>query len=304
MRILVTGAGGFVGRHLCRELLSHGHTVFGMDTEKSTADIPITQGDIRSEGDCLNAIESCSPDACIHLAGIAFVPLGWSNPQLVYSVNLQGTVQLLDTFRKAAPEARILVVSSGEIYGTQPSDTPLTESAPLRPENIYACSKAAADTTALLYAAHHNQAVMTARPDNHSGPGQPTSFVVPSFARQLSDISKGHHAPTMAVGNLESSRAFCDVRDVCTAYRLIIEKGTAGKAYNIASEQHVKIRTLLEKLCSIAGVQPEIKVHSDFFRPTDSRPALSTRQLRSELNWAPSFSLDATLRDIYSSLDD
>ena len=302
MQVLLTGASGFVGGHVARELNDAGHTVHRLDQVQSPeSDVDFTV-DIRKADEMEQVITALTPDACIHLAGIAFVPTGWINPELVMSVNLGGTVNLLEACRKHSPETRILVISSSEVYGREPSNTPLLESAPLAPANPYAVSKMGADLTTLLYARRYDMTVMTARPDNHIGPGQSTDFVAPAFAAQLVDMALGRAKKKMHVGNLESERDFMDVRDVARAYRLLVEGGTSGHAYNIASGRPVKIQKLLDGLCEIAGVAPEVEIDPKRYRPADSLPALNTTAIRDDVGWQPEWKLTDTLRDIYNNI--
>jgi len=304
MQVLVTGAQGFAGQHLITELLQAGHTPYGFDLQPS-AILPESRfftGDLCDPEGMLQLIRTIQPDACIHLGGIAFVPVGWSDPQLVFSVNLIGTVNLLEAIRSVSPATRTLIVSSAEVYGREPCNELLPEDTPLAPANPYAASKMGADLTALLYARRYDMPIMTARPANHIGPRQSTSFVASSFAHQLAQIALQDKPPLMTVGNLDSERDFTDVRDIVHAYRLIIEKGQAGTAYNISSETPVTIRTILDQLCRIAGITPDIKVDQARWRPADSLPLLGTQRLRSHTHWAPRISLAQTLQDIYQDI--
>lgn len=300
MRVLVTGAAGFAGRHLTAELKGAGHDPLLSDAQ---AGIPgIVPADLRDPKALCALVRDAKPDACVHLGGIAFVPAGWENPELVINVNLLGTVHLLEAFRLHASSARLLIVSSSEVYGRMPAKTPLTEDAPFAPSNPYAVAKAGADLTALLYAKRYGMPVMTARPDNHTGPGQSPQFVATAFARQLLDIKTGKAPPQIKVGNLDSVRNFTDVRDIARAYRLIIEKGQPGCAYNISSGTAAKISSILEILIDIAGIRPEVVVDPARYRPADALPALDTSRLREHTGWAPKTPLHTTLTDIFTSL--
>jgi len=301
MRILVTGANGFVGRHLTRHLSESGHTPLYYDIQK-TEDAPedtCFTGDLRDAADLSQLIAKQKPDACIHLGGIAFVPMGWQDPQLVYNVNLVGTINLLEAFRKHAPEARILTVSTGEIYGRKARKKPLKEGDRMVPANPYAMAKMAADLHALLAAERYNMHIMTARPDNHTGPGQSEQFVTASFAAQIAAIAQGRQKPLMRVGNLDNMRNFTDVRDVARAYLMLIEKGSPAKAYNIASGHPARIQKVLEQLAQIAGVTPQIEIDPARYRPTDYLPTLDTTRIRKTIGWQPEIPLDQTLKDIY-----
>jgi len=303
MRILVTGAGGFVGRHLVRELAINGHETFAFDVKFST---PVDKaidafiGDLRDSETVRRIVASVKPEACIHLGAISFVPAGKTDPELMFSVNVIGTVNVLEALRKHSAGSRILVISSAQVYGSTGSVRAVSENKPIAPVSMYAISKATADLTTLAYARQFNMHTMTARPNNHTGPGQSARFAVPSFARQVKAIARGESEPVIKVGNLESERYFIDVRDVARAYRLLIEKGRPGEAYNISSQNRIKIGTLLDNICSLAGIKPQYIVDPEKFRPTDSSPILDISKLQNVTGWKPEIDLFKTLRDILS----
>ncbi len=295
MRILITGSQGFVGRHLVQELAEAGHEIVSLDIQPPADHVC----DLCDAAGLRAILRSTRPDGCIHLAGLAFVPLGWEEPARMIQVNLTGTVHLLEACRHESPATRLLVVSSATAYGPLAGKAQVTEEAPLRPTDIYGISKMAADLTTLRYAAHHGLAFMTARPINHIGPGQSPNFVVASFAHQLKEIAAGRAAPHMSVGNLESMRDFVDVRDVVRAYRLLLEKGQAGEAYNIATGNLVKIGDMLGKLMDVAGVHPAVAVNPELYRPKDSSPRMDIAKIKAATGWEPRIPLEQTLRDIY-----
>ena len=305
MKVLVTGGNGFVGRHLIQYLSQCRHTPIAFDLPAAPGASPagtFVPGDICDSACLERVIGETQPDACVHLGGIAFVPIGWQAPQRVYQVNLLGTVNLLEAFRKIKPDARIVVVSSGEIYGRYQAELPMRENDLMLPANPYAISKQAADRHALICAEHYRQPVICARPDNHTGPGQSDLFVTASFARQLAEIALKKKPPRMLVGNLDNMRNFTDVRDVARAYLMLLEKGVAGQAYNIASGFPQRVRSVLDALCDIAGVHPDIEVDPARYRPTDCLPTLDTTRIRREIGWFPEIPLATTLRDIYEHM--
>lgn len=304
MKILVTGANGFVGQHMVQLLQERGHTpiLFDLNLPPKPTTAMAYAGDVCDIGCLERLIAESQPDGCIHLGGIAFVPIGWQNPQLIYQVNLIGTVNLLETLRKIRPKAKVIVVSSGEIYGRYQAELPMREDDLMLPANPYAIAKQAADRHALVCAEHYKQPALCARPDNHTGPGQSDLFVTASFARQLAEISLNKKAPRMLVGNLENMRNFTDVRDVTRAYLMLLEKGVPGQAYNIASGSPQHIQFVLDALCEIAGVHPEIEVDPARYRPTDCLPTLDTARIRREIGWFPEIPIETTLRDIYEDM--
>jgi len=304
MRVLVTGAQGFVGRHMVPELARAGHTPLCLvrpgnpDADGQT----VFECDIRDPQQLQSQVAQLNPDGCVHLAGIAFVPLGWTEPEQVFLVNLLGTLHLLEACRTAAPGARVLIVTSSEVYGRSPSPQPLSEEAPLEPSNLYGVSKVGADLSALLYARRHGLHIMTARPHNHIGPGQSSQFVTYAFAEQIARIARGASENVIRVGNIDCRRDFTDVRDVARAYRLLLERGRAGEAYNVASGQVTRVRRILDELCALAEVSPKIEVEERRFRPSDDPPQLDVTKLRSHVDWAPQIPLGQTLRDVYADV--
>ena len=300
MKILVTGCNGFVGRHASAALKQAGHTIVGSDiTGLPDAPDPCLPLDVRDLEAIVRTLETVQPEAILHLGGIAFVPLGWTQPQLIFSVNTIGTLNLLDAVRRHAPATRVLVVTSAEVYGSQPAPAPLTEAAPYQPDNIYGVAKAAADHSALLYAARHGLAVMVARPSNHIGAGQSRDFVSSACAEQLAAIAAGA-PPLLRVGNLDHHRDFTDVRDVVHAYRLLLENGRPGNAYNLASGRMTPVRTILDTLCDLAQVRPQIEIDPALFRPNEVRPSYDTSRIRAHVGWQPEIPLRQTLESIYA----
>lgn len=297
MPILVTGANGFVGRAMCAELAHAGHRVLAHDLHAAEG---VYGCDLRDRRAVAAMVQALQPEGCVHLAGMAFVPHCVADPSEAFSINVLGTIHLLEALRQAVPDARVLVVSSASVYGKSIGAQLLSEEAPLAPCDPYAASKAAADLSALALARHFGSTLMTARPVNHVGPGQAHGYVLAAFVRQLRTLAASQAKPIMRVGNLESQRDFLDVRDVVRAYRLLLEKGRGGAAYNIASGRLRRMGEYLEQLSRIAGLAPEIQVDPQLYRPTDASPLLDTTRLREETGWAPEISMDAMLRNLWA----
>ena len=301
MRVLVTGAGGFVGRHLICDLIKNGHEVIAFDVDFPDLIDGISEhvaGNILDAESLKKVVSSTKPDSCVHLAAISFAPAAKDNAQLMFSVNVVGTLNLLEAFRKNAPSARILTISTAHVYAGITSKDPIKEDDSFAPLGLYAISKAAADKATLEYSRLHNMHTMTARPNNHIGPGQSPVFVIASFAEQLKKMAGGSLKGSIHVGNMESMRDFSDVRDVVSAYRLLLEKGKPGRAYNISSGNMLSIRAVFDELCNLARVWPDVVVDKERYRPTDSSPLLELGRIRQDTGWKPGTPLSQTLGDI------
>lgn len=301
MRILVTGAAGFAGRHACKELTTHGHTVIAGDIgECPDAAIPCDtyiRLNVCDAQQCCTVVSQYEPEACLHIAGVAFVPNAEASSTRVFEVNTLGTLHILDAALKERSGMRVVVVSSSEVYGvngTGGAGRILTEESPLRPRNLYGISKASADQCALVYAKIHNLDVLTARPTNHTGPGQRPPFVVPAIIeriRALREVGEG----VIKVGNLDSQRRFLDVRDVARAYRLLLEKGRQGEAYNISTAQSLRIGALVDILSEKLEVNVKTEVDAGLYRPTDATAALDLTKIQRDCGWLARYELADTL---------
>jgi GDP-4-dehydro-6-deoxy-D-mannose reductase len=300
MRTLVTGAAGFAGRHMLRELARHGHEPYALDAHITENDPPaaaaVFENDIRDRAALERIVAQVQPEACIHLGALAFVPSGDVQPETMLSVNVGGTLTLLETLLRITPSCRTLVISSGQIYA--PENGLIPETRPSAPANLYAVSKAAADLTALGFARRYGLPVMTARPNNHTGPGQSTRFVTPAMVEQVRAVMKREAPPVLHCGNLRSRRIFSDVRDVAVAYRLLIEQGEPGQPYNVSGAENVVLSDLLDRLCAMADIRPARQTDESKFRPEDYSPELDTAKIRERTGWSPRIPLDQTLRDM------
>ena len=309
-RVLVTGAAGFAGCHLVRELTASGHEVSCLDavpaSSSAVSGLPdYSEVDLRDAGAVRAAVARAAPDAVVHLAAVSFVPDAASDPGHLWAVNIGGVINVAEAILAERPAARLLFVSSAQVYGTAANaggEEPFTERSPLLPISLYAVSKVADE--AFVRGCHVARSLdcVVARPGNHTGPGQSPKFVAVSFARQILAVAKGEAKGPIRVGNLDSVRDFSDVRDVVRAYRLMLERGRSGAVYNVSSGTVVTIGELFDRLRRLCGVDVEAVRDDAFWRPTDRCTALCTDALRADTGWKPEISLDRTLSDILESL--
>ena len=297
MRVLVTGSDGFVGRHLCNYLRESGDEVIG--ARWSSAEEP---GDLRVDVTDAVAVrrmvEAARPDAVIHLAGVASVAASYRDPPRAFAVNALGTVHVLAAVQEAAATARVVLVGSAEMYGALPEGVRASEGTPLRPLNPYAASKVAAEVAGFQFHRGSRTAVISARSFNHLGKGQRPDFVVPSFAAQIAAIKRRHAPPILRVGNLAPIRDFSHVRDVVAAYRLLAVRGMPGEAYNVCSGEGRTIRSVLETMLQLAGVDARLEVEAARLRPNDQPSLVGDPSKLMELGWKPLLSLKDALLDV------
>ena len=299
-RVLVTGAGGFVGGHLIRALRVDGHRVFAAAQEghalpASTDEVRWLTLELTSSDSLARAMDEARPEAVFHLAAQSSVGESFADPLGTWETNATGTLRLV----QALPEgARLLFVSSAEVYGVVPeAEQPIAETRVLRPTNPYAASKAAAEMAVVEAAARGIHAVVT-RSFNHTGPGHDPRFALASFARQLAAVRAGEAEPVLHVGNLEARRDYLDVRDVIAAYRLLLDRGTPGEAYNVASGVARSMRELVETMIDVSGTGARLEVDPERVRPVDV-PLLQgdPAKLRA-LGWEPKIPIRRTLADL------
>ncbi|MCL5257444.1 MAG: GDP-mannose 4,6-dehydratase, partial [Chloroflexi bacterium] len=215
-------------------------------------------------------------------------------------VNIIGQLNLLEAVVRHAPEARVLVVGSGDEYGmVKPEEVPIAEDQPFRPNSPYAVSKVAQDMLGLQYFLMHKVSTIRVRPFNHIGPRQARGFVVADFARQIAEIEAGACAPVVRVGNLNAERDFTDVRDMVRAYHLAITQGAPGDVYNLGSGATTSIKNMLNDLLSLSSAAIEVVVDPARLRPSDM-PVLScdSTKFRTLTGWTPMISLKQSLQDV------
>jgi len=236
----------------------------------------------------------------LHLAAQSFVPASVKDPRATYEVNFFGTLNLLQALKAGGFRGRMLYVGSAEEYGAvRDEDLPVVESCPLRPRTPYGVSKAAAELLCYQWTQDQGFEIVMSRPFNHLGPGQAEHFVVPDFAKQVTEIKLGRREPVLKVGAIDVTRDFTDVRDVVQAYLALMERGESGEAYNVCSGREFSIREILEELIRLAEVKCRIIVDNARLRAVErKRNRGSFEKLAKCTGWNPRITLTESLRDV------
>ncbi len=299
---LITGASGFVGPHLARELKERGAVVYGLGPESTPPPVPLDgwhTADLREASALESAIASARPNAVFHLAGQSSAARSFENPTQTFAINTLGTWNLLEAVRRVSPEARVLIVGTSEVYGPQPEGSRVTETAPYHPVSPYAMSKATADAMADVYASQHGLDVVRTRSFGHIGSGQAPQFVVPSFAQQIAAMEAGRTEPVLRVGNLDVTRDLTDVRDVVRAYAALIDRGRSGAAYNVCRGVGVRLSDVARMLIERARVAIRVEVDPARLRPADV-PYLvgDPGRIASETGWQAEIPIERTLEEV------
>jgi GDP-4-dehydro-6-deoxy-D-mannose reductase len=300
LRVLITGATGFAGSHLVRTCLDGGDDVVALvrDREAVVPGASVVVADLLSAAAVREAVAAAAPEVIYHLAALSSVGRSWEDPATTLSENTASAVNVLQAARSAAPSARVVWVSSNEVYG-KPAALPVTEDALLTPENPYAISKAAGDMLARLYAEALGLDLVRVRPFNHAGPGQLPIFLLSSLSQQGAQARlDGVSSVRIVTGNPDARRDFTDVRDVVRAYRLLAASTAAG-VFNVASGRSVSAREQVSMLASLLDpITVEHHVDPARVRAHEVMDVRgSTERLHAATGWEPAIPLRQTMAD-------
>ena len=281
--VLVTGGQGFVGAHLLRLL----------------DDAVAPEVDVTDQVALRAAVHELRPRAVVHLAALSQVSDSWRDPATVWQVNAVGTVNLLESVRGECDDARVLVVSTGEVYG-HADVVPTPETAEPRPLSPYAASKAAAEVAA-CQAGRSDLDVGVARAFQHEGPGRDDRFAVGSWTLQLAELERAGGG-VLRVGNLDVERDLTDVRDVCRAYQALLDPAVPAGVYNVASGRAVPLRDVVARLVALCRVPVTVEPDPERMRASDV-PVVSgdPSKLHAATGWKPEIPLERTLSDTLES---
>lgn len=312
MKVLITGITGFVGSHLADYILAEHPTVevFGIKRWRSPRDnirsiehrLQLYDCDLRDLSSLISALSWAKPDIVFHLAAQSYVQTSYIAPADTLATNITGTLNLLEAVRICGLDPVIHVCSSSEVYGqVTEKDVPITEDCPLRPVSPYAVSKVGEDMLGYMYYTAHGLKTIRTRMFTHSGPRRGEVFVDSFFSYQVARIEQGLQEPVLRVGNLESVRTFCDVRDAVRAYWLLIKHCWPGEVYNIGGTTTMTIGQMLDMLLDMTLYKGKIKVEVDqaLMRPADVTLQIpSFEKFKAATGWEPKIPYQETLSDM------
>ena len=299
-RALITGGTGFVGKHLVPFLQRFGWHI-AILAENGCADfanVECYRVDVRDQDSVRFALQDFKPQHIYHLAAISCVGLSWTDSRLTYEVNVFGTLNVFEAAMSLATAVRVLNVSTAQVYA--PSMSPLTEDAPLRPDNPYAASKAMSEFLRVQWR-KLGGGMVTVRAFNHTGPGQSADFVLSSIAKQFAEIEAGLREPKLVMGNTHVKRDFTDVRDVVEAYALLLEKGQVNEIYNVCSGRARSIEEIIREFKSLTAIQVDVETDPGKQRIGENECVCGTpNKIKAATGWEPKIRLCTTLQDLLS----
>ena len=303
LRVLITGITGFAGSHLAEHLVSRGDEVHGLAHEPppfanlaGVRDrVRIHEGDITRLEDVEGALAGSQADAIVHLAGMAVPTLASKDPVAAVRINVLGTATVLTALERR-PKTRLVLASSADVYGA-PDRVPVNEDAPVRPTNVYAATKVAAEALTRELAPRHGAPVVILRPANQNGPRQHPELAASAFAKQIAEAEAGRAEPVVRHGRLDAERDFLDVRDMARAYAAALDLDESG-TFNVGTGRAVSIAEVLDTLIALARIPVRKELDPARVRGGDPvRLALDATRFRQKTDWSPRIALADSLRD-------
>jgi GDP-4-dehydro-6-deoxy-D-mannose reductase len=298
-RVLITGAGGFLGSHLLESLRRHGPAeIIGADLQADSAPgvDDWQQADLRDAAAAVRTVFRAQPDIVFHLAG-AF----GGSTSVVHASNVTTTEQVLSAVQAAAPRARVVLIGSAAEYGRVPADAqPVRESLVGHPVSDYGRAKRAVSELASRYAADFGMHVVVARPFNAVGRGVSPGLVVGAIVHRLRAALAAPPPRAITIGITDSVRDFIAAADVADGLVLAAERGATGESYNFCTGAGHTVQTVLEQLIAFTGESIAVERDESLVRSVEVDALVGDpSKARTALGWQPKRSLESALRDAW-----
>ena len=303
MRLLITGASGFIGRYLVASAVAREHEVLGTylnASELGHRDLPKEKVrwerlDMQERDAVTGLVREYRPEGVFHLAAQAYAQRAWADPADTFRTNVLGTIYLYEALKEYAPRSSTLLAASGASYGA-PTRLPISEDLPLNATNPYGVSKACQDMLSLQYALNFGLRITRARLFGTTGPGK-SGDALNDFARQIAALERAGTAGTVRVGNLDTLRDISDIRDVIRALWLVFERGSPTEPVNVGAGRSFSVRWLAEQLLRLARVPVEVTADPALFRPTDEPDNRADVSRLRALGYEASYPMERTISD-------
>jgi GDP-4-dehydro-6-deoxy-D-mannose reductase len=299
-RCLITGCEGFIGSYLAEYLVERQFNVYGLvfqetlNLESVKCHMNIIKGNVVDKDRMQSIIEEISPDFVFHLAAQSLIPASWKDPEKTFTINILGTLYLLESIKNLQLNPVIEITGSSDEYGTLNGQ--IQESAALTPSSPYGVSKMAQDMLGNIYSQAFGMKIVRTRPFSVIGPRKELD-ACSDFARGIAEIEAGKKK-SLRVGNLEAVRDFVDVRDAAEAMWMVAEKGSPGQVYNICSGKGKCMKDILNTLTALSSQKIKIVFDPQRMRPSDKPLLVGDNSKIIELGWHPEIPLEKTLADI------
>lgn len=310
-KILITGINGFIGSHLTEHLLKaeKDSKIYGLCRWRSNREnlvncldgITLLNGDLLDAPSLVRVLEESGPDEIYHLASASYVLTSFNSSTNTLMTNIIGLNNLLEAIRLVNISPRMVAITSSEVYGqVELKDIPIKEDSLFKPTSPYGVSKAAQDLLINQYCISYDMRIIRIRNFSTEGPRRGEVFFLSYFAKQMAAIKLGLCKNEIHVGNLESVRTVCDVRDMVRAYHLAMLKCNEGEAYNIGGETTMMVGDYLKAMREITGINPVVIIDPELFRPADVTLQIpDTTKFTNKTNWSPTIPINRTLNDLY-----
>jgi len=303
MKILVTGASGFIGRYLTTYACAKGHQVVGtyLSEPELSSRIPTdpkvawTRLDLKDGAAVDRLVREIAPEAVFHLGAQAYAQRAWADPLDTFDTNVLGTIRLYEALRRHPPAKGVLLSASAAAYGI-PGRLPITEEEPLWATNPYGVSKACQEAVSVQYARNFGLRIVRARLFGTTGPGK-VGDALNDFAQQVARLERAGKPAPLRVGNLDTRRDISDIRDAIPALWKLFERGTSEQPVNVGAGKSYPVRAIVDRLVSLAKVPLTAQVDPKLLRPTDEADNVADVSRLRALGHEPKIPFETTVSD-------